>query len=76
MTKPNKKQIGFPVQQQADKEPTEVKIQYGEFVFKTQHVKPFRLSVTALCAVQRQIRALLTCDVCRNVECSSLNVRP
>ena len=36
MTEPNKKQIRFPVQQQADKEPTQAKIQYGEFVQNTK----------------------------------------
>ena len=76
MTERNKKPIGFPVQQQPDKEPTQPKIQYGESVFKTQSVKSFRLYMTALRAVQRQIRSLLTYAVCRNVECSSLNVRP
>ena len=60
MTERNKKQIRFPLRQQADKEPTQPKIQYGEFVFKTQSVKSFRLSKTALRAVQRQIRTLLT----------------
>ena len=71
MTECNKKQIRFPVQQQADKEPTQAKIQYGECVFKTQSVKSFHVSMTALCAVQRQIRTLLTYTVCRN-----LNVPP
>ena len=32
--------------------------------------------MTALRAVQRQIRTLLTYAVYRNVECSSLNARP
>ena len=63
----NKKQIRFPVQQQGDKEPTQPKIQYREFVFNTQSVKSFRLSMTALRTVQRQIRTLLTYSVCRNV---------
>ena len=39
MTECNKKQIRFPVQQQADKEPTQAKIQYGEFVFKTRKTR-------------------------------------
>ena len=69
MTDSNKKQIRFPVQRQADKEPTQPKIQYGICV------KSFRLSMTALRAVQGQIRTLLTYAVCRNDECSSLNVR-
>ena len=76
MTERNKKQIRFRVQQQADKEPTQAQIQYGEFVFKTQSVKSFRLSMTALRAVQRQIRTLLTYAIYRNLEYSSLNVRP
>lgn len=36
MTEFNKKQIRFPVQQQADKEPTQAKIQYGELVQNTK----------------------------------------
>ena len=76
MTERNKKQIRSPIQQQVEKEPTQPKIQYGEFVFKTPRVKSFRLSMTVLRAVQRQIRTLLTYAVCKNVECSSLNVRP
>ena len=75
MTQRNKNQIRFPVQEQADKEPTQAKIQYGEFVSKTHSVKSFRLSMTALRIVQRQIRTLLTYTVCRNVERSSFNVR-
>ena len=67
MTERNKKQIRFPVQQQADKEPTQPKIKYGEFVFNTPSVKSFRLSMTALRTVQTQIRTLLTYAVCRNV---------
>ena len=67
MIERNKKQIGFPVQQQADKEPTQPKIHYKEFVFNTQSVKSFRLSMTALRTAQRQIRTLLTYAVCRNV---------
>ena len=37
MTELNKKQIRYPVQQQVDKEPTQAKIQYGEFVFNLKH---------------------------------------
>ena len=60
MTERNKKQFRFPVQPQADKDPTQPKIQYGEFVFNTQSMKSFRLSMTALRTVQRQIRTLWT----------------
>ena len=76
MTERNKKQIHFPVQQQADKELTQTKIQYEELVIKTQSVKSFRFSMTAFRAVQRQIRTLMTYAVYRNVGCSSLNVSP
>ena len=37
MTELNKKQIRYPVQQHVDKEPTQTKIQYGEFVFNLKH---------------------------------------
>ena len=67
MTERNKKQIRFPVQQQADKEPTQPKIQYSVWNGPFKSVKSFRLSMTALRTVLRQIRILLTYSVCRNV---------
>ena len=76
MTERNKKEIRFPIQQQAEIEPTQPKIQCGESAFNTPSVKYFRLSMTVLRAVQRQIRTLLTYAVFKNVECSSLNVPP